>query len=141
MPDKQPPMKPIPRVTHDSWEFWSFAKQGQLMLRACRSCNSLFYYPRMLCPRCMSDDLGWQRASGRGTVHAFTVVHRAPHEAFRPDVPYVVAIVELAEGVRLLSNITDCPADTVTIGMQVEAWFEVVSEDFSIPKFRPATAM
>ena len=137
---KQPQAKPLPRMTHDSREYWNFAREGQLMLRACRQCACLFYYPRMLCPRCTSDDLGWQRASGRGTVYACTSVYRAPHDAFRAEVPYVVAIVELAEGVRLMSNITGCDADAVAIGMPVELWFDAAGEDFRIPKFRPLAA-
>lgn len=129
--------KPSPRVTLDSEEFWRHAAQGHLMLRQCRPCGHLFYYPRVVCPRCLSTELSWRAAGGRGTVHAVSVVHRAPDAAFRGAVPYAIALIDLAEGVRVMSNVTDCAADAVAIGMAVEVWFDPVSADLAIPKFRP----
>lgn len=129
--------KPAPRVTRDSEEFWAFAADGALMLRTCNACKALMYYPRVLCTRCMSTDLGWVRASGRGQVYAFTFVHRAPTEAFRADAPYPVAIVELEEGPRLMSNIIGCAPEDVRIGLPVDVTFEARGEGVAVPLFRP----
>ena len=130
--------KPGPRITADSEEFWEFAGKGKLMLRLCNQCNRTMYYPRLICIHCLSDDLGWTEASGSGTVYAVTVVHRAPGEAFKASVPYVVAIVELAEGHRMMTNIVGVPPEQVKIGMPVSLVFEQ-RENTSIPQFTPQT--
>jgi len=108
------------------------------MLNACNSCGIIMFYPRATCTRCMSDDLGWIEASGRGEVYAFTVCYRAPDAVFREDAPYVIALIDLAEGPRMMSNVTDCDPDTVYIGMPVEVWFDPATEDIAIPKFKPS---
>lgn len=138
MPATESRPRPVPRITHDSQEFWRFATQGKLLLRVCRKCENVFYYPRLLCPRCLSEDLDSRAAAGSGTVHAFSIVYRAPDVSFRDSVPYVVAIIELAEGPRMLSNVTHCDVDTVRVGMPVELWFDSVSSEISLPKFRPS---
>lgn len=130
--------KPGPRATKDSEEFWAFAADGALMLRACNACGALMYYPRILCTACMSTDLSWRRASGRGRVYAFTFVHRAPTEAFRGEAPYPVAIVELEEGPRMMSNIIACAAEALTIGLPVEVSFAPRAEGRVVPVFRPS---
>ena len=99
------------------------------------------YYPRILCTHCMSTELGWDRAAGRGTVYAFTFVHRAPTEAFRKDAPYPVAIIELEEGPRLMSNIVGAEPEDVRIGMAVEVVFEPRGEGAALPLFRPASEL
>lgn len=131
--------KPAPRVTKDSEEFWAFAADGALMLRGCNACGALMYYPRILCTRCMSTDLSWRRASGRGRVYAFTFVHRAPTEAFRAEAPYPVAIVELEEGPRMMSNIVACAPEVLAIGLPVELQFAPRGESGAIPVFRPSS--
>ncbi len=131
------PAKPAPRPTADSADFWRYCAEGSLMLRHCRACDATMFYPRILCTNCMSTDLDWRPASGRGTVHAVSVVYRAPGDAFRPDVPYVIALVELAEGPRLMSNIVDCPPDEVHIDMPVRLRFESRGPDIAIPQFAP----
>jgi uncharacterized OB-fold protein len=131
--------KLAPRSTADTEEFWTFAAQGQLMLRHCKSCGNRMYYPRILCTQCMSTDLDWVEASGRAIVHAFTLIHRAPTPAFRGDVPYPLAIVELEEGPRMMSNIVDCDNEAIIIGMRLELTFEPRG-GAALPQFRPADA-
>jgi len=133
----EPTTKPVPRVTADSAEFWRFCAEGRLMLRSCADCGNIFFYPRILCPACMSSNLIWTQASGAGTVHAVTIVHRAPGEAFRADVPYTVALIDLAEGPRLMSNIVHYPPSDVHIGMAVRLVFEPRAEGIVIPQFTP----
>ena len=83
-------------------------------------------------------DLGWREASGRGRVHSATACYRAPDQAFRAEIPYVVALIDLEEGPRMMSNVTDCAPDEVEIGMAVEVWFDEATDDIAIPKFRPS---
>ena len=103
----------------------------------CRSCDRLVWYPRRRCPRCHGDDLAWETLSGLGTVYASTVVHRAPSPQLEDDVPYVVALVDLDEGARLMTNIVECAPESVEIGMRVGVTFRRVSDDAALPLFAP----
>jgi uncharacterized OB-fold protein len=129
--------KPVPHPTETTRPFWQGARQGELRLQRCRACGQPFLYPRTLCPHCLSDDLEWTTASGRGRVYTYTVVRRPAHPAFGNDVPYVLAIVELEEGPRLVTNIVGVPPEEVRIGMAVEAVFEAAGEEVALVKFRP----
>ena len=130
--------KPLPSPSPDSRPFWEAAKRHELQLQFCRTCSVFIYYPRHLCPQCLGGDLAWRSVSGKGTVYSFTVVRRPPNKAFTGDVPYVLAIVELAEGPRLTTNIIDCAPDVVRCGMPVEVRFDDVTPDVTLVKFRPA---
>jgi len=87
----------------------------------------------------MSLELEFVPSTGKGEIHTFTVVHRAPTKVFEPEIPYVVAVIQLDEGVRMMSNIVDCPGEAVTIGMRVEVVFDDVSESITLPRFKPMT--
>ena len=137
MSDKPRYAKPLPRVDEESKGFWEACQRHELYLQRCGDCRALRYYPRALCPSCLSDRIEWVRASGKGTVYTFTVTHQNQSPGFRDSLPYVMAYVELAEGVRMLSNIVGCAPDAVRIGMPVEVVFEDVTPDVTLPKFRP----
>lgn len=128
-------LKPLPKPTPTSRPFWEAAKRHELMLQRCETCRSFIYYPRPRCPNCFSDRLSWQRASGRGTVYSFTVVRRASSRSFA-DGPYVLAIVELDERVRMTTNIVASP-DKVRVGMAVEVFFDDVTPEHTLVKFKP----
>jgi uncharacterized OB-fold protein len=130
---------PIPVPTPETRPFWDAAGRHELALQRCRSCGAHLFYPRVACPHCLGGDLEWRRASGRGTLHTFTVVHRG-QRGFPLGPPYVIAIVELAEGPRLMTNLVGIDADpaTVRIGMPVEVVFEDVAPGLALPRFRPA---
>ena len=128
---------PAPTPTYDSRDYWGSAAEGRLVLRACQSCGKAMFYPRPLCPVCGSDKLEWREASGRGVVHACTIVYRAPDQAFRAHAPYALALIDLEEGPRMMANVTDCAPDAVHIGMPVTVWFEPRGADIAIPQFRP----
>jgi uncharacterized OB-fold protein len=97
------------------------------------------FYPRPTCPSCGSLELEWQEASGDATVHTFTIARRSTHPAFNGREPYVVAIVELAEGPRVTTSIVDCDPDDVRVGMPVRLTFDEVGDDgIALPLFRPA---
>lgn len=118
---------PAPKITKDSEAFWDFAAQGKLMIRVCTACGNQMYYPRLYCTQCLSDALDWRPASGRGTVYSFSAIYRAAE-------PYVIALIDLEDGVRMMSNVTDCDVSEVRIGMLVSLWF-----DDAIPMFRPSS--
>jgi uncharacterized OB-fold protein len=135
--DAPRPPKPVPVVQPWARPFWEAARERRLVLQHCRACDRPIHYPRIACPRCGGDDLGWKEASGRGTIYSFTVVQANAPSAFREDVPYVVAVIRLAEGVQMLSNIVECDPDRLACDQPVEVTFELLDDEFTLPKFRP----
>ena len=129
---------PLPVPTPETRPFWEAARRHELSLQRCRACGRHVFYPRAACPHCFSADLEWHRTSGRGTLHTFTVVHRG-QRGFPLAAPYVIAIVELGEGARLMTNLVGIDADPakIQIGMPVEVVFEDVSPEIALPRFRP----
>ena len=130
--------KPLPRIDEESKGYWEACQRRELVIQRCGACGTLRHYPRALCPRCLSDAVEWVRCSGRGTVYTFTVTHQNQAPGFRDALPYVLAYVELDEGVRLLTNIVECAPEAVRIGMAVEVVFEDATPAVTLPKFRPA---
>jgi uncharacterized OB-fold protein len=119
--------------------FWEAARERRLALQRCERCSRLSFPPRARCPSCGACELRWQDVSGAGTVYSFTVVHRPPHAVFTQQCPFVVAIVELAEGPRMTSNIVNCDAAAVYVGMPVRVEFEAIDDsDLLLPLFTPA---
>lgn len=130
--------KPLPRPTVSSQPFWEAAKRHELQIQRCESCGAVLFYPREVCSECLSSELSWIQASGQGTVYSYTIAQAPTHPAFAEDVPYIVAIVELAEGPRLTTNIVGCAPTAITIGMPVVATYDDVTPDMTLVKFRPA---
>lgn len=131
--------RPVPLPDNVSRPYWEAAGRGELLYQECPRCGQRQLYPRALCTSCAATP-EWRTASGRGTVHTFTVIRQNWAEPFREMLPYVVAMVELAEGPRLMSNVTDCAPEDVHVGMPVEAWFLPVEDGISLPMFRPAAS-
>jgi len=121
----------------DSRPYWEGLRQGELRLQRCISCERAVFYPRALCPYCFGDQLTWIVASGKGTIYTYTVAHQA-FGPFAGDVPFVVALVELEEGVRLMTRIVDAPRERITIGAEVHVTFAEVGEEMTLPYFRLA---
>ena len=130
--------KPLPEILPETAEFWRAARRHELMLQRCTSCGQLIYFPRLLCHRCLSKDLEWVKAAGRGVIYTYTVVHQVAHESFASDVPYVYAIIELEEGLRMISNVINIAPSRVCVGMKVTVVFEDATPEISIPRFQPA---
>ncbi len=130
--------KPLPRVDEESRGWWEALARHELYFQRCRDCGTKRFYPRALCPRCLSSATEWVRASGWGTVYSFTVTHQNQAPGFREELPYVLAIVELDEGVRMMTNVVGCAPDAVRVGMRVEVVFEDVTPEITLAKFRPA---
>ena len=134
------PQKPVPIVNPWVKPFWDAAREEKLIIQKCQDCNNHVFYPRIACPHCFSDKVEWVEASGKGTVYSYTVVTNNAPSAFIADMPFVIAIVKLEEGVQMLSNIIKCNPDDVVCDMPVEVTFEKLDDEFTLPKFRPATA-
>jgi uncharacterized OB-fold protein len=128
--------KPLPKPTETSRPFWDAAKQHRLQLQQCGGCKAFIYYPRDRCPKCLSDQLEWMPVSGKGKVYSYTTVRRASTRSFA-DKPYVLAIVELDEGVKLTTNIEAAP-ESIKIGMPVTVFFDDVTPEHTLVKFKPA---
>ncbi len=134
--------KPLPRPEQEELTrpFWEAAKRHELTIPRCKFCNQFFWYPREVCPVCLRQDWEWEPVTGRGRLHTFTVVRQPMNPAFNDDVPYAYAIVQLDEGIRLITNIVDCEIpDGLAIDMRVEAVFDDVADDWTLVKFRPAS--
>lgn len=129
--------KPLPEPSELALPFWAGLRSGELRLQRCDGCGHFNHPPRISCPKCHGLSFTWTRVAPRGTVYSYTVVHRAPMPAFKADLPYAVALVDI-EGtpVKLLSNLL-APVGEVRIGMPVDLVFESVNESMTLFKFVP----
>jgi uncharacterized OB-fold protein len=129
----------VPHPSPEDGEFWRGAHRGELRIQRCGTCGLHQHYARVLCSHCGSDALEWVTASGRGTVHSFTVIRQNGVPPFKERVPFVVALVELAEpGARVLAAMPECAPEDARIGMAVQATFRPANDEFGFVDFRPA---
>lgn len=129
--------KPLPKPAKWSKPFWEGTKVHKLLLKKCRQCGHIDHPPYLYCTECQSDDCEWIEASGKATLYAFAINQYGVPFPFIPDLPYVTALVDLAEGPRMLSNIVGCDLDKLENGMELEVVFEKVSSDITLPKWKP----
>jgi len=127
---------PLPLLEGLTGEFYGHCKDGELRFQRCRDCDAWRHVPREMCPECGSWSWEWARSSGRGRVFSWTVVVRALHPAFQDACPYAPVVVEMEEGVRMLSEVMDCPPGELEIDLPVEVAFEEVTDEVTLPKFR-----
>lgn len=130
------PKRKSPARGRDNAFFWEGVDVGELRIQRCSGCGTLHHPPRPMCHHCQSVEWDWIVSSGRGTVHSFVVYHRPEVAPF--DAPYVVGLIELEEGTRLVSNVVGIPPDEVRIDMPVECHFDEVEEGLILPQFYPA---
>lgn len=130
--------KPLPVIDPESRPYWEALKQHRLTLKHCRDCGRHHFYPRALCPHCHSDALGWVEARGTGSIYSYTIARRPAGPAFKADTPYVVALIDLDEGARLMSNIVTDDVEAVRIGQRVMVEYDDVTDEITLPKFRLA---
>ena len=130
--------KPLPNPSPISRPFWEAAKEHRLSIQRCLSCREYVFYPRTLCPHCGAAELEWVDVSGKATLYSYTIARRATARPWDADVPYVIAIVELEEGVRMTTNIVGCAPEDVRIGMALVPEFQDVNEKITLVMFRPA---
>ncbi|KUN21288.1 nucleic acid-binding protein [Streptomyces antibioticus] len=122
----------LPEADDFTRAYWDAAATGTLLIRHCRSCDRPHHYPREFCPHCWSEDVQWRRASGRAELYTWSVVHRNDLPPFGERVPYVAAVVQLAEGPRMMTEVVDAPPETLRAGMALRVGFRD-----GIPVFRP----
>jgi uncharacterized OB-fold protein len=128
--------KPVPAPDADSAALWRGLRDGVLLLQHCGDCAHVQYYQQAICRECGGANLSHRPASGRGKVHSFSVVHRAPGPAFKADLPYAVLLIDLQEGPRMISTYTGGKLEDVTFDMDVMLVCERISEDVTLPRFR-----
>jgi len=128
----------LPPVNALTAPYWNAAKEHRFVLPKCTACGRYHFYPRSVCPYCRSRDLTWEAASGSGEVYSFTIVHRAPSPTFAQRAPYVVAVVTLREGPRMMTRLDGVEPTAVRIGMPVSVAFDDIADSVSLPVFRPA---
>jgi uncharacterized OB-fold protein len=136
--EKKKYAKPLPYLDEENRPWWEALKRHELYIQKCEECGALRYYPRAQCPYCLSPRTEWVRCSGKGTIWTFTVMHQNQAAGFRDSLPYVMAMIDLAEGLKMMTNIVDCPPEQVKIGMPVEVVYEDVTSEVTLAKFRPA---
>lgn len=129
----------LPAPTPETQHFWDGAKEGELKLQRCTSCSHTYFPPRPFCPECASRDVEVYNASGKGRLFSYVINHRAPKGW---DAPYAIAVVELDEGPRMMTNIIECEQtpEALELDMPLEVSFEQVSDDIFLPKFKPSKA-
>ncbi|HZU74672.1 MAG TPA: Zn-ribbon domain-containing OB-fold protein [Acidimicrobiales bacterium] len=132
--EERRPTRMEPPVTPTTEPFWDATRRGELVLQWCRNCQVPVFYPREVCPGCLGDGLEWRPATGKGRIYTFTVEHR-PNPVLGDR--YVVALVDLEEGARVMSNVVNCPPDKVEVGMAVRVTWEELSDGRRLPLFEP----
>ena len=130
--------RPLPEPTPETQHFWDGCQQGELRLQKCSDCSKVYFPPRPFCPACASRNVSIFKASGKATLYSYVINHRP-----RPDfgtAPHSIAVVELEEGPRMMTNIVECPQtpEALILDMPLEVTFEKASDTISLPKFRPA---
>jgi uncharacterized OB-fold protein len=118
--------------------FWRAAQQRELLIRRCDDCGEAHYYPRPFCPGCWSVNVRWEPAGGRAVLYTYSTVYENDLPPFAEQVPYVAAVVDLDEGPRMSTQVIDCEAADLRIGMPLEVAFRRVTDDVTLPVFRPA---
>ncbi|MEU5093981.1 Zn-ribbon domain-containing OB-fold protein [Streptomyces sp. NPDC020996] len=125
----------VPEADPFTRAYWDAAAEGRLLIRRCGACGRAHHYPREFCPHCWSEDVTWERASGHAALYTWSVVHRNDLPPFRDRTPYVAAVVDLAEGPRMMTEVVGCAADGLRAGLELAAVFRD-----GVPVFRPRGA-
>jgi uncharacterized protein len=135
------PRKFFMGIPEESEPFFDAAREQRLVIQKCSACNEHQHYPRKVCIHCGSSELEWVEAAGNGTVHTYTVIHQQGMPGWRDEVPYVAAIIDLDEGVRMTTTVVECSPDQMSIGMPVTVTFVDEGQEpgrYVLPRFRPA---
>ncbi|MFC2038249.1 Zn-ribbon domain-containing OB-fold protein [Chloroflexota bacterium] len=130
--------KPLPGIDGENKPFWDYCKKHELRMQKCLQCGTIRYPVSPICQNCLHMEFEWEKLSGKGKVYSFTIIRRASHPGFAGEVPYTVAIIELEEGTRLISNVIDCKPEDVWVEMPVEVVFEDINDEIALPKFKPS---
>ncbi len=126
-------LRPVPN--RDSKPYWDGLKERRLLLQKCADCGTTRHYPRPVCDRCYSMKIDWIEASGRATIHSWTISHHAFHPCFKKDLPLTLVTADLAEGVRLCARLKDAPPGSLSPGAPLRIGFETIDDDLTLPIF------
>ena len=138
--DQAKPTRFEPPVGEASEAFWEATKEQRFLIQRCDACQKVIFYPREVCPTCLSSDsLTWQESPGKGTIYAASVQEKPANPMMAERVPYVVALVELDEGIRLMSNVINCPPYDASVGKAVQLTWEPLSDGRHLPQFELTT--
>jgi uncharacterized OB-fold protein len=131
------PKRFVPEPTPETRPFWEGCQAGELRVQRCAACSHTYFPPRPFCPKCANREVAWVKASGKGKLYSY-VIHHRPMPGFTP--PYSIAVVELDEGPRMMTNIVDCPQtpEALQLDMRLEVTFVPISDTISLPQWRPA---
>lgn len=132
----QPSQRPLPQPTHITQPYWDAAKEHRLVIQECACCKARQFYPREFCTACLSERIEWIECGGMGTVYTYTINRRASNASLGDKVPYVVAAIDLDEGIRMMANIVDSAPEAVRIGSRVRVCFEKVTDEITLPQFK-----
>lgn len=130
--------KPLPKPTPQSQVFWDGCKREKLFIQQCKECGKNIFYPKLYCPFCLSKELSWIQATGKGRIYTYMIVYGYQPTEFEADLPYVVAVIDLEEGVKIMSNIVDSELENIRCDASVEVVFDKVTDDVTLPRFRLA---
>lgn len=131
-------VKPLPVRSAESAPYWDGLREERVLMQRCVPCDRLQFYPRPFCRHCGGTELAWDQMSGRGTIYTYTIIHRAPFEAFQADVPYAYAVVELEEGPRVVCTIVTDDLDALRVDQPVTAVFDAVTDAVTLLRFTPS---
>ena len=126
--------RPQPAASAATREFWEACGRGELLYQVCTHCMNVQFYPRAHCTKCMNHALRWERSSGRGTVYSYTTAYRAATPAFKDDVPYIIALADLAEGFRMMLNVVGPNRAEIAIGRELRIVFRSVDGGAALPQ-------
>lgn len=128
-------LRPEPRPTSETAAYWQATREERLTIQRCATCGQHQFYPRAFCTACLSEQLAWVDSAGAGSIYTFTICRVPAHPSMADKVPYAVAVIELDEGVRMLTNIVDSAMDRIRIGARVELRFERIGSTTVLPQF------
>ena len=127
--------KPVPKIEPEAAPYWEYLRQHDIHLQRCDHCEEAYFPPSTHCPACLSPDVTWTPVAGTGRVWATATMHRAYLEAYEPEIPYNISIVELDEGPKVWTNVVAVPVDDVRVGMRVSVRYDDVAEDLTLARF------
>lgn len=125
---------PGPTIQPDNKPFWEGIERQELIFQKCGDCGALRHPPQPVCSKCRSLNVAWEPSSGKGKIHSMVTYHESPHPGLKA--PYSVVLIEMEDGVNMVSNMVDIQPKDIKIGMQVEVVFDNITDDLSLPKFR-----
>jgi uncharacterized protein len=130
--------KPLPSPSHVTAPYWNGLKEGRIRIQHCLECGGWVFYPRSHCNHCLADRLEWREVTGDATLYTFTIARQPTSPHFADDVPQLLAVIELAGGIRMTTTLVDVDEADIRVGMKLEPCFDRASDDVTLLRFRPS---